>query len=466
MKSRTSILLLLAAPIALTGCPSDDTSGDGSDTSDPTSSAGTESGSSDTDVDPTATTNPDTDDPSATETDTAAESSSGGNVDLPEGCNFFVDVASDTAQDDLITALVDVEPEQVVCVSEGVFNLTRQLTMITDDVTLRGAGQDATIFDFTDQATGGQGILIEGDRNTIESLAVRETPGDGIRANDVDGVIFRDVSAGWANEADPENGAYALYPVQSENVIIDGCTVYGAADAGVYLGQSTSSYIVGSEAYGNVIGIEVENSTDTVVEDNYTHDNTNGILVITLPGLDILDGKRANIFNNRVENNNTVNFGDPGTTIGILPPGVGVLVVAVDDNEVWNNTITGNDSIGVAVIGYLPSLFGTPNDPDFDIYAEGNYIHDNTIMDNALTPDQLVLVLNGNATPGPEIIAGGCFNPDIGFDDAEHANCLAVDPETFYMADGCQQQGGPNTDIEPFTCTHPSLPTESPVDEG
>lgn len=450
MKSAKTPLLLLALPLAA-GCPSDDT---GDETP-----ADTEAATSGRDTDDDAETNT----PSST---SEGDTTSGGNVDLPDGCHYFVDAASASAQDDLITALVDVQPEEVVCVSEGTFNLTRQLTMTADDITLRGAGIDATTFDFTEQATGGQGILIEGDRNTVEGLAVVETPGDGIRANDVDGVIFRDVSVGWSAEGDPENGAYALYPVQSENVIIDGCIVYGAADAGVYLGQSGKSLIMNSEAYGNVIGIEVENSTDVVVQDNHAHDNTNGILVITLPGLDILDGKRANVFNNIVENNNTTNFGDPGTTVGILPRGIGILLVATDTNEIWDNTITGNDSIGVAVVGFLPVLFDDPNDPDFDIYSQGNYIHDNEISGNATAPDAAVLVLNGSAAPGPEVIVDGCFDPELDQEDSALANCVAVDPAQFYMADGCLQHGGANTDIEPYTCTQPSLPTESPVDMG
>ncbi len=447
----SSSLLSLALPLALTGCPADDTEETGEN------SGSDSSGSS---TDPTSGSGPGT-------TSTAGDGSSGsttGSTTLPEGCDFFIDAGSASPQDDLITALVDAEPMQTVCVGEGTFNLTRQLTMTVDDVTLRGAGQDLTIFDFSEQASGGNGILIEGDRNTIEALSVVETPGDGIRANDVDGVTFLNVTAGWADEANPSNGAYALYPVQSENVVIDGCVVYGAADAGVYLGQSGKSLIQNSEAYGNVIGIEVENSTDVVVRDNYTHDNTNGILVITLPGLDILDGKRANVFGNRVENNNVPNFGDEGTTVGILPPGVGILLVATDTNEIWDNDITGNDSLGVAIVGFLPVLFGDPNDPDFDIYSEGNYVHDNVIMDNGLNPDPLVLVLNGNATPGPEVVAGGCFNDALDQDDPALANCLAVDASSFYMADACQQQGGANTDLAPFTCTQPSLPTESPVD--
>lgn len=456
MTTRTSVLTLslLALPTALAGCPADDVGGDGSsDTEAATSTSGT---------DPTTGVN--TEPTTETSSTSVADTSTGEDVDLPEGCDYFVSADAANVQEAMLTALVDVEPMEVVCVGEGTFSFTRQLTMTTDDVTLRGAGQDLTIFDFSNQKSGGNGILIEGDRNTIEALTVVETPGDGIRANDVDGVVFRNVTVGWAAEADPSNGAYALYPVQSQNVVIDGCVVYGAADAGVYLGQSGKSLIENSEAYGNVIGIEVENSTDVVVRNNHAHDNTNGILIITLPGLDTLDGKRANVHGNTIVNNNTVNFGDPGTTVGILPPGAGVLLVATDTNEVWDNEITGNDSFGVAVIGFLPSLFGDPNDPEFDLYSEGNYIHDNVISDNATAPDQLVLVLNGNATPGPEVIAGGCFNAELDQEDPALANCLTIDAEQFYMADGCQQQGGPNVDLEPFTCTQPALPTESPVD--
>jgi len=75
-------------------------------------------------------------------------------------------------------------------------------------------------------------------------------------------------------------------------------------------------------------------------------------------------------------------------------------------------------------------------------------------------------VLNGNATPGPEVIIGGCFDPEHDQEDPALFNCHALDPDPFFMADGCQQQGGPNTDIAPYTCEQPSLPTDSPVDMG
>lgn len=424
---------------------------------------GEETGGSDTESTPTTGDSAEPSSSSGSSGETADGSSSSGEVELPDGCNYFVPL-SDTAQDDLLTAFVDVQPGEVVCVGEGTFMLTRQLTLTADDVTVRGAGQATTVFDFSGQQSGANGILIEGDDNTIEALTVVETPGDGIRANDVDGITFLNVTVGWAAEAEPTNGAYALYPVQSQNVTIDGCIVYGAADAGVYLGQSTNSLIQNSEAYGNVIGIEVENSTDTIVRDNYTHDNSNGILVITLPGLDILDGKRANVYNNRVENNNTPNFGDPGTTVGLIPPGVGILLVATDTNEIWNNDISGNDSVGIAMISFLDSLFGDPNDPEFDVFSEGNYFHDNTLTDNALDPDQLVLVLNGNASPGPEIVIDGCSNADSDPTDPSLANCFSIDGASFYNQDECGQAGGSSEDVTPFACEQPSLPTDSPVD--
>ncbi len=102
-------------------------------------------------------------------------------------------------------------------------------------------------------------ILIEGDGNLVEGLTVIDTPGDGIRANDVDGITFRGVTVGWSAEAAETNGAYALYPVQSSNVTIQDCIVYGAADAGAYLGQRIpfSIHPLGTLGLGNSQGVPV-----------------------------------------------------------------------------------------------------------------------------------------------------------------------------------------------------------------
>ena len=379
---------------------------------------------------------------------------------LPEGCNFFVE--ADGGQEELITAFVDVEPGETVCLGEGTWTMTKQATLTANDITVKGEGGDKTVLDFSGQISGGNGILIEGDNNVIQSLKVINTPGDGIRANDVDGITFDSVHVGWDAAESLDNGAYALYPVQSSNVTIVNSVVWGARDAGVYLGQSTNSLLEGNEAYGNVIGIEVENSWDTVVRNNHAHDNTNGILVITLPQLDQLDGKRANVYDNVVENNNVENFGDQGTTVGILPKGIGILMVATDSNEIWNNTVTGNVSTGIALVSYVPPVFTDPGDPNFDLYSENNYIHDNALTGNGADPDVTFLALIGGLTPAPEVIHDGCFNEMTG----SNGNCIVPGNASFTSLDSCIQSGGASEDLGPWACTQPPLPTESPVDGG
>ena len=275
---------------------------------------------------------------------------------LPEGCNVLVEPSA-RAQTEIVEALVAIEDGQTLCLGAGRFSLRRQLTSLADDITIRGAGMTQTILDFSEQVSGANGVLIEGDRNVVEDLAITGTPGDGIRANDVDGIVFQRLDVGWDSDDPLANGAYAIYPVQSTDVIVRDCVAHGARDAGIYLGQSTSSLLENNEAFGNVIGVEVENSTDTLVVGNHAHDNTNGLLVITLPGLDIGDGKRANARGNVIENNNVPNFGDEGTVIGVLPRGIGVLLVATDHNEVWDNDIRGNGTAcdqlhGAILVGF------------------------------------------------------------------------------------------------------------------
>ncbi|WP_171523806.1 right-handed parallel beta-helix repeat-containing protein, partial [Acinetobacter baumannii] len=68
-------------------------------------------------------------------------------------------------------------------------------------------------------------------------------------------------------------------PVESEDVLIDGVTVKGASDAGIYVGQSNRIVVRNSTAMYNVAGIEIENSGHAEVTNNLATHNTGGILV-------------------------------------------------------------------------------------------------------------------------------------------------------------------------------------------
>jgi len=416
--------LLLVAGSALIGCGSDD---DGNGTGDDAADSGG-----------------------------ATAGTAGG--EIPEGCDQYVEV-SDDDQAALQGAFIEVPDDGVVCLAEGNFAFTRQLTLDTPGVTVRGAGADLTILDFIDQASGGNGLLITGDNTTIEELTVKNTPGDGIRADQVENISFLQMRVEWDAEASLDNGAYGLYPVQCTNVLIQNTVVVGARDAGIYVGQSNGILVEDSEAYGNVAGIEVENSVDADVRRNEAHDNTAGVLVFNLPGLDIKDGRRTNVYDNNIYDNNIDNFAEAGTIVAMVPPGLGVLILSTDQTEVADNTITGNRTAGLGLIAYIPGLFGAPNDDEFDIYSQGTWIHDNAFSNNATDPDELLLTITG----GPmsyDIVFGGCVDPNLDPDPALD-NCISNNGEaTFLLGDACSQNSGVSTDATSSTCEQPALPRQ------
>ena len=106
-----------------------------------------------------------------------------------------------------------------------------------------------------------EGLLVSANDFTIEDLAIEDTKGDALKINQSRNVTIRRVRTEWTNGASTENGAYGIYPVQSENILIEGSVAIGASDAGIYVGQSKNIVVRDSRAEYNVAGIEIENST-------------------------------------------------------------------------------------------------------------------------------------------------------------------------------------------------------------
>lgn len=391
--------------------------------------------------------------------DTASASDTNGEPMLPEGCDAYVE-PSDDDQTALQTALIDAAENSTVCLAEGTFMLNAEVSISANGLVLKGAGRDKTILDFSMQDLGANGIKISGDGVTVTGFTVRETPGDGIRGDEVDGITYDDISVEWTAKESLDNGAYGFYPVGSNNVVIRNSRVIGARDAGIYVGQSTNILVEDNEAYDNVAGIEIENSTGATVRRNHAHDNTGGILIFNLPGLPVQDGKRALAYDNIVENNNGKNFGEPGTAVAAVPAGIGFMILAADDNELRNNMIRNNGSAGVVVVSYNEALGLKPaDDPMFDAFPEGNFIHDNTFEGNGTMQDELLAVATGGMPF--DILFDGCLAPDNMSMDATLANCLSNNgAATWIDFDLCGSFANKNTDIMTATCTHPTLPDE------
>ncbi len=310
---------------------------------------------------------------------------------------------SDDDQTTLQAALIEAQDGDVVELGSGIFTLTDVLEVTgKSDLTIRGQGMDETVLDFSGQTVGGAGLdLTNMTRVVVEDLAIMDAQGNGLRINGSDGVVVRNVRAGWTNESDTENGKYAIYPVQSSNVLVEGSEALNSSDAGFYMGQVTNGIMRNNVARGNVAGFEVENSVNCEVYDNLAEDNTGGILVFELPGLP-MNGAGTLVRDNIARENNRGNFGEPGSTVGLIPAGTGVFILAANDVEVRNNVIADNRTLGVGVISYETVLAvegesGT-GDPDYDTLSEDIYIHDNELTNNGTdpgTPGDAISILFG-----------------------------------------------------------------------
>lgn len=260
--------------------------------------------------------------------------------------------ADDNSQERLQEALILAEPGDVVELAAGRYMLTDGLSLDVDGVTVRGAGAEATILDFSNQAGAGEGLLVTSDDVVLRNFAVENTKGDGIKSKNADRIVYYEVRVSWTGGPKETNGAYGIYPVESENVLIDSVVVNGASDAGIYVGQSRNIVVRNSVAMENVAGIEIENSFNADVHDNVATRNTGGILVFDLPNLPQSGGHNVRLFENVVVDNMTPNFAPKGNIVANVPTGTGIMVMANRNVQIFDNVIGENGTTNIMVVGY------------------------------------------------------------------------------------------------------------------
>ena len=278
----------------------------------------------------------------------------------------------------LQTLLIMAEDGDTIQFPAGAISLSNSLSLdAKKNITIRGAGQGKTVLSFKNQKQGAEGIKVTNAENIVlEQFTIEDAKGDLIKTQQVRGLTFRDITAQWTGKPSAANGAYALYPVQCQNVRIERCTAIGASDAGIYVGQSDSVWVTDCVAKWNVAGIEIENTTNAWVWKNKAYDNTGGILVFDLPDLPKKRGGHVKIYNNLITRNNFKNFAPKGNIVGKVPPGTGVMILATNDVEVYNNKIWDNKTVSTAIMSYF--ITETPiKDKDYNPYPSRIYVHDN-----------------------------------------------------------------------------------------
>ena len=319
-------------------------------------------------------------------------------------------------ESDLQLKLILAEPGDTIHLESGLFPILGTLSMEgKENIVIKGSGINGTILDFSTQIEGAQGLSITNCKNvTLEDFTIQDAKGDAIKCQDTDGIIFRHLKTHWTGGPSPTNGAYGLYPVQCKNVLIENCIAIAASDAGIYVGQSKNIIVRFSEAYDNVAGIEIENSTNADVYGNNVHGNTGGILIFDLPDLPVKEGSQVRIFDNIIKDNNLDNFAPEGNIVGKVPAGTGIMVMATEMIEVFGNTIIDNKTAGTAIVSYFITEEET-RDTQYNPYTSSVYIHDNIYRRKQQIPtldhDIGLLLLFHFFRDVPDIIYDGMPDP-------------------------------------------------------
>lgn len=244
-------------------------------------------------------------------------------------------------------------------------------------------------------------ILYSGDGILVENFKIINYKGNGIMGQAGNNFVIRN---NWIIDT----GVYGIFPQYGKNGLIEHNVCSKIADAAIYVGMCDNVDVLHNEVFDNVAGIEIENSRHCLVENNYAHNNTGGLLAFVTPGLPIKTAFDIILRNNFVVNNNHENFGAPGSTVAGIPAGTGILIMAADDVIVENNIITGNDNTGITIVDLAT---GDPkaNDPNSEGNPDRVIILDNMMYNNGENPTGEIkaIMLTQMDSKGPDIFAYG-----------------------------------------------------------
>lgn len=364
------------------------------------------------------------------------------------------------------------EPGTVILLGPGTFRPSNTLALAGEDVVVRGAGRDATVLDFGGQRVGSEGVLAEDARGLVlESFSVVDARGNGVKVLGAEGVVMRDLAVRWTSADAGAHGPYGLYPVRSTDVVVERCSVTGATDAGIYVGQSTGAVVRQNVTTGNVAGIEIENSFEVDVYENEAVGNAEGILVVDLPWVPLTGGRRIRVRDNLVADNNVANFSPKGSFVGSLPRGLGVLVMASRDVEVSRNAIRGHASANALVASFL----ATGNTVEHEGYPSRVSLHDNRFEGGGDDPDRTrhlgaVLASGTPAYPGgvvPAIVYDGLRDPARGDGANPHEICVRANGEATFATLNLDDGRRPDVartvtfDPTPYDCALPPVVPET-----
>ena len=188
-----------------------------------------------------------------------------------------------------------------------------------------------------------------------------------------------------------DNAEYGIFPRCSRDGVIDKNSGGGGEDATIYVGVDDNVLVEGNHLSDGVIGIELEDTENTIVRNNNVTGNVAGIFIIVLPGLPRDSTGPALIEGNVVNKNNLTNPFPPacdenGQPAGcepffedlqLLPSGVGILNVGGHNITIRDNVANNNNTVGI----------GAAFDPITGDTSAGTIVTGNVAQQNGKSPD-------------------------------------------------------------------------------
>jgi hypothetical protein len=311
---------------------------------------------------------------------------------------------------------------------------------------LAGGGQETGVY----AAPTGCDYKVADDTPLGQDCKSRSLQGFYIRGFSVEGFPFNGIQTRWvdgfefvANES-INNLNNGIYPTLSANGLVRDNVSYGSLDTAMWVAGSENVRVIGNELFGSVIGFEITVSNNVWVTQNRIYDNTVGIGLFHPNGAgNPPKPVMANwiIEHNDVRDNNRPNAADPLTTFqGVLPPGIGILVLGVSDHVISKNVVEGNDFVGIGLLGWCTATNGTPYNctarpPIWDPAVSRNVVAQNKISGNGTNaPPIPIAFLAADITYFEfEGSSGNCFqkNKPAGF------NFVSSQSDGLLPTDGC-----------------------------
>ncbi len=297
-------------------------------------------------------------------------------------------------------AVTEAQPGDTILVYPGTYH--ESVYIDKDNITLRGVVEKNVWPTLDGEKKLNDAILYSGNDITVEWLKIVKYKGNAIMGQAGNNFVIR---YNWV----VDTGVYGIFPQYGQNGLIAYNKLSEIEDAAIYVGMCDNVDVKYNEVFDNVAGIEIENSRHAIVEANYVHNNTGGILAFITPGLPIKTTFDVIIRNNFVVDNNTANFGAPGSIVSGIPAGTGILVMAADDVKIEGNIVTGNNTAGIVVtdLSYAANVSADPeSEPNPDRLAILDNFMDNNGND-AAAEVQAIMMATTLSTQGPDIVAVG-----------------------------------------------------------